>query len=228
MMHPNTRRPWNRRVIGSLSVALFLAVGFAEPPPGKAQARGDEGIPRQLWKTYPLDPSQGNARAADRPGNARPSANTGKEHERDEGPPPTSSDPPVSTGPDVQTAEEQPPGVGGGDSRLLPALPLLALAFLGLFLLVLVSLSLVGVGGGVPNSLAWRRVRALPSSAASRGAPLAAPAGVFFAARNRVVAVLAQAGGVIVARRFQIVFYGVFALVSAATGVAVALLTSRL
>lgn len=49
--------------LAAVSATLALACAFAQPPPADAQTQGgrDDRIPSELWRTYPLDPSNGAA-----------------------------------------------------------------------------------------------------------------------------------------------------------------------
>jgi hypothetical protein len=42
-------------------ITLFLVSGLAYPTAAGAQERGEDNIPEQLWKTYPLDPTKTDA-----------------------------------------------------------------------------------------------------------------------------------------------------------------------
>jgi hypothetical protein len=42
-------------------ITLFLVSGLAYPTAAGAQGRGEDDIPEQLWKTYPLDPTKTDA-----------------------------------------------------------------------------------------------------------------------------------------------------------------------
>ena len=44
-------------------IALLLVSGLAYPTAAGAQGRGEDDIPEQLWKTYPLDPTKTDADA---------------------------------------------------------------------------------------------------------------------------------------------------------------------
>jgi hypothetical protein len=47
-------------------LALSIVFGFAYPTAAGAQGRGEDDIPEQLWKTYPLDPTKMDADAPER------------------------------------------------------------------------------------------------------------------------------------------------------------------
>jgi hypothetical protein len=47
-------------------ITLFLVSGLAYPTAAGAQERGEDDIPEQLWKTYPLDPTKTDADAPER------------------------------------------------------------------------------------------------------------------------------------------------------------------
>lgn len=62
MIRPPTPHVPVRR-LAAVSATLALACAFAQPPPADAQTRGgrDDRVPSELWRTYPLDPSNGSA-----------------------------------------------------------------------------------------------------------------------------------------------------------------------
>jgi hypothetical protein len=51
--------------LGLVSITLFLVSGLAYPTAAGAQERGEDDIPEQLWKTYPLDPTKTDADTAE-------------------------------------------------------------------------------------------------------------------------------------------------------------------
>jgi hypothetical protein len=121
----------------ALGCFIALVIALTRPDVARAQARGEDRVPSQLWKTYPLDPSEGKARLR-----------TGTQPERQ------GVSPPDSVGGSVRGAEQgQPARVGNANSDPLK-LALLALLFLGLLLLVLVARPMATMAASLTSSLA--------------------------------------------------------------------------
>lgn len=131
---PGNRMPQRSRVVFALlGVALILVLALAAPPPAQAQERGNRDAPSELWKTYPLDPSNGNARIRKE-----------KEVEQETG---------ISGG-DARDIAKQPAPVAGRDSDMLRPLALLGLSLVGLLLLLLVARPAARLVPSFPGSVA--------------------------------------------------------------------------
>ncbi len=132
------------RVVFALHwVALIVVLALAAPPLAHAQTRSDPDTPSELWKTYPLDPSNGKARIQRE-----------EDAEQETGPPPPTAETGVSNGSNARNVEKEPSPVGGGDSDMVQPLALLGLSLLGLLLLLLVARPAARLVPSVPGSVA--------------------------------------------------------------------------
>jgi hypothetical protein len=98
--------------------ALLLLTGLAYPTAAGAQERGEDDIPEQLWKTYPLDPTKADA---DAPGTVQPQPPPPAQAETDSAVQTTSGSP----------AAQAQPSEGSDSSRSLVTRALLG-ALIGL------------------------------------------------------------------------------------------------
>jgi hypothetical protein len=144
-----------RTGISLVCAALFL-LGLANPIVAQAQTNSSERGPSELWRTYPLEPREGEARIR--------SAN-----EPDQ---PQASRPGSGDAPAVREGgrlEGQPSG-NRDRQEASPALSLFVLSLVGLIVVVLVARPAMAVGRHVPGSLA-RFGSALTSPVRSVPAP---------------------------------------------------------
>ena len=107
-------------------ITLFLVSGLAYPTAAGAQERGENDVPEQLWKTYPLDPTKTDADAPETV--------------------PTQPSRPESPNAQVQASGESD---SGRPRTLLLAGALLSL-FVGLLIIAAARSGALGMGGGHP------------------------------------------------------------------------------
>jgi hypothetical protein len=118
------RAPTGSR-LALVCAAVLLITGLAYPTAAGAQERGENDIPEQLWKTYPLDPTKADAGAPEtvqpRPPPPGPQAQT---------------DSAVQTTSESPNAQAQPSGESdSGRSVAFPLLGALLGLLVGLFVL---------------------------------------------------------------------------------------------
>jgi hypothetical protein len=222
-------------VIALGCAALVVVLALAEPIVAQAQTSSRDRIPSELWRTYPLEPREGETRV--RLGN-----------EPDQ--PPVSR---LGTGTAPAGGVEGRPSADEDGASAPPALSVFVVSLLGLVVVALVARPAVAVGRHVPGSLA-RFGSAVVSPVRSIGTahPPKLGGSAFTAAVARararshhrtavhrhsfghlasrpaaaVGAALRSAALAIVSRRREILFYAFMIAVSVALGIGVTLFLS--
>lgn len=117
-------------------ITLFLVSGLAYPTAAGAQERGEDDIPEQLWKTYPLDPTKTDADAPETVP-AQPLR-----------PAQTETDSTVRTMSESPKAQAQPSGADSGRSLTLLLLGALLSLLVGLLVIAAARSGAFAIGGG--------------------------------------------------------------------------------
>jgi hypothetical protein len=118
-------------------ITLFLVSGLAYPTAAGAQERGEDDIPEQLWKTYPLDPTKTDADAPETVP-TQPSR-----------PAQTETDSTVRTMSESPKAQAQPSGESdSGRSLTLLLLGALLSLLVGLLVIAAARSGAFAIGGG--------------------------------------------------------------------------------
>ena len=139
-------RMWKKSRFWVPTGALFLALltALSSPYLDGAGANGSNRVPRTLWKTYPLDPSGGNARIEQRPAGPGEISSPSKDEVA----------PTTTAGQDdaAHFAQQQPQQSSGRDRLPLIALALIAAGVLLAMILVTRSASRVlrDIAGALP------------------------------------------------------------------------------
>jgi hypothetical protein len=136
-----SRATSHRRRTGiSLACAALFLLGLANPIAAQVQTNSSERGPSELWRTYPLEPREGEARirSANEPGQPQASR------------PGSGEAPAVRDG----ARPEGQPSANRDRQGALPALSLFVLSLVGLIVVVLVARPAVAAGRHVPGSLA--------------------------------------------------------------------------
>jgi hypothetical protein len=118
-------------------MALLLATGLAYPTVAGAQARGEDDIPDQLWRTYPLDPTKADA---DAPEIVEPQPSPPAQAETDSA---------VQTTSEPPNAQAQPSGASdSGRSLTFPLLGAVLGLLIGLLVLAAARSGAFALAGG--------------------------------------------------------------------------------
>jgi hypothetical protein len=118
-------------------ITLFLVSGLAYPTAAGAQERGEDDIPEQLWRTYPLDPTKTDADAPETvPAQPSPPAQT-------------ETDPTVRTMSESPNAQAQPSEESdSGRSLTFRLLGSLLGLLVGVLIIAAVRSGAFAIGGG--------------------------------------------------------------------------------
>jgi hypothetical protein len=118
-------------------MALFLATGLAYPTVAGAQARGEDDIPDQLWREYPLDPTKADG---DAPEIVEPQPSPPVQAETDSA---------VQTTSEPPNAQAQPAGESdSGRSLTFPLLGAVLGLLVGLLVLAAARRGAFAIAGG--------------------------------------------------------------------------------
>lgn len=126
---------WRRPVIVFGCAALVVLLAFAEPATAQGKPRGRDRVPSELWKTYPLEPSEEGARIRSSPESDRPQVS------------------PTSSGRVPAGRDDGQPTAVGDDSSAPRALSVFLLSLVGLIVVVLVARPAAAVGRRVRSSM---------------------------------------------------------------------------
>jgi hypothetical protein len=172
------RNPDSSRIAIALGcVVLAFVLVLAGPAVAGPKQRSQDRVPRQLWKTYPFDPSHGKAQLR-----------KGTEADRQQAAQPPAVDT-TTTGPETRGAEGQPSDVDDRSSEMR-ILALFAVSLVGLFVLVVVLRSVAVMARNLPSPL-MRFRPGVPSRLRSSATPpprkLARGSRLPIASRHRAV-----------------------------------------
>ena len=153
---------WRRPVIVFGCAALVVLLAFAEPATAQGKPSGRDRVPSELWKTYPLEPSEEGARIRSSPESDRPQVS------------------PTSSGRGPAGRDDGQPSAVADDSSAPRALSVFLLSLVGLIVVVLVARPAAAVGRRVRSSMTRTAAVVVPPLRSVATVPLSKLAGSSF------------------------------------------------